>query len=200
MGSHPVNPFHVIQPGEKIPGDWYEHPVPSNIKAGENCVINSSAIFKQFFSTLPAGLILGNHITIFGASLATEENGCIEIGDYTYIANASIVCSRKISIGQYVFIAGGVNIVDSDFHPLGPAERIADTIALSPAGDKKRRPVFNSEPVVIEDEVWIGYNATILKGVHIGKGSIIQPGAVVLKNIPPGKIAAGNPATVIQDI
>jgi acetyltransferase-like isoleucine patch superfamily enzyme len=195
------NKLHnLIQPGEKIAGDWYDRPLPENISIGKNSIIDSSVVFKQFFSKQPLGLVLGDHSTIFGASIATEENAIIEIGDYSFISNASIACNSRITIGNYVFIAGGVNIVDTDFHPLDPATRLADTIALSPAGNRNLRPVFSSAAVVIEDEVWIGYNATILKGVRIGKGSIIQPGTVIVKDVPAGKIVAGNPATIIQDI
>lgn len=189
--------FHNLEPGKSLEGDWCNFPIPSNMIVGENTVIDSSACFKQFFSKLPIGLKLGNNITIRSASLATEENGFIEIGDYSYIANASIACYHKIIIGKYVSIAGGVNIVDSDFHPLMPGERLVDTIALSPVGDKQHRPAFSIQAVVIEDEVWIGFNATVLKGVTIGKGAIIQPGAVVSKDVPAGHIAAGNPAKII---
>ena len=64
------------------------------------------------------------------------------------------------------------------------------------SGAKSRRPYFESAPVIIEDDVWIGFNATILKGVTIGRGSIIQPGSVVLKNVPPGSMVTGNPAVI----
>lgn len=192
--------FHLIKPGIHIAGDWCSLPVPSNISVGENSVIDSTVIFKQFFSQLPVGLIIGSNVTIRSATLATEENALIEIGDYTYISNASIACHNRISIGSYVCIAGGVNIVDTDFHPLTPAERLADTIALSPVGNKNHRPKFASSPVVIEDEVWIGFNATILKGVKIGRGAIIQPGAVVVRDVLPGQIMAGNPAKPINNI
>ena len=191
--------FHEIKPGEKIVGDWCNLSVPSNITVGENSVIDSTVIFKQFFSKLPVGLAIGNNVTIRSASLATEENAFIEIGDYSFLSNASIVCHSKISIGNYVCIAGGVNIVDTDFHPITPADRMADTIALSPVGDKNYRPKFISLPVIIEDEVWIGFNATILKGVKIGKGAIIQPGSVVVKDVLPGQIVAGNPAIPVND-
>ena len=191
--------FHEIKPGEKIVGDWCNLPVPSNITVGENSVIDSTVIFKQFFSKLPVGLAIGNNVTIRSANLATEENAFIEIGDYSFLSNASIVCHSKISIGNYVCIAGGVNIVDTDFHPITPADRMADTIALSPLGDKNYRPKFISLPVIIEDEVWIGFNATILKGVKIGKGAIIQPGSVVVKDVLPGQIVAGNPAIPVND-
>jgi len=200
MDKNPYKLFSQIIPGEKIEGDWSDLSIPSNIVAGENSVIDSASVFRQFFSRLPIGLVIGSNVTIRSTSLATEENAMIEIGDFTYIYNASIACSSKISIGRYVFIAGGVNIVDSDFHPLTPAARLNDTIALSPVGNKKNRPEFESRPVMIEDEVWIGFNATILKGVHIGKGAVIQPGAVVVKDVSPGFVVAGNPAKPIKQI
>lgn len=188
--------FHPLRPGTAIDGDWCNFPVPLNIEVGENTVIDSSASFKKYFSTLPIGLKVGSHVTLQSPALATEANGYIEIGDYSYISSACLAASRQIIIGRYVFIAGGVTIVDTDFHPLDPAARIADTIAISPVGNKARRPVFDSFPVVIGDEAWIGFNATILKGVTIGKGAVIQPGAVVLKDVPAGAIVSGNPAQI----
>ncbi len=188
--------FHPLLPGTSIEGDWCNFPIPTNIEVGENTMIDSSASFKKYFSKLPIGLKVGSHVTLQSPALATEESGYIEIGDYSYISSACLAASLKIIIGKYVFIAGGVTIVDTDFHPLDPAARIADTIAISPVGSKALRPRFDSSPVIIDDEVWIGFNATILKGVRIGKGAVIQPGAVVLKDIPPGAVVSGNPAQI----
>ena len=192
------NKFHLLLPGKPIPRDWFAGIVPSNIQVGENTVVDSSFCFKHYFSSLPIGLNIGNNVTFWRTSLAAEENACIEIGNYCYIANASLVCSQRISIGNYVFIAGGVTIADSDFHPIGPAARLADTIALSPLGNRKKRPPIKVLPVVIEDDVWIGFNATILKGVHIGAGATIQPGALVIDDVEPGSIVSGNPAKKID--
>jgi acetyltransferase-like isoleucine patch superfamily enzyme len=190
--------FHELKPGIKLPNDWYNGAIPLNIETGEEVMIDSSFCFKHFFSTLPIGMRLGNKITLWRTSLAVEENGFLEVGDYCYIANASIVCSQKISIGNRVFIAGGVTIADSDFHPLDPASRLADIIALSPIGNRNHRPAIKSLPVVIEDDVWIGFNATILKGVHIGAGAVIYPGSLVIENIPAGAIVSGNPAKPVN--
>jgi acetyltransferase-like isoleucine patch superfamily enzyme len=188
--------FYPLIPGEPLPVDTFNFPIPNNIKVGENVVIDSSSCFKNYYSKLPVGLKLGNHITIQSSSLSIEKNGYVEIGDYSYISYASFAVSEKIIIGKYVFIAGGATIVDTDFHPSDPAKRMIDTIAISTVGDKSRRPFFDTSPVIIEDGVWIGYNATILKGVRIGKDSIIQPGAVVTKNIPAQSIVVGNPAII----
>lgn len=190
--------FHPLVPGKPLPGDWFHRIVPANMEIGRNVVIDSSACFKHFFSRRPVGLRIGSNVTIWRASLAAEENGLIEIGDYCYIANASLVCSERISIGSYVLIAGGVTIADSDFHPISPAGRIADTIAISPLGDRTHRPKIEVRPVVIEDNVWIGYNATILKGVRVGAGAVIEPGAVVLRDVPPLARVMGNPARVAE--
>jgi acetyltransferase-like isoleucine patch superfamily enzyme len=188
--------FHPLVPGMKIEGDWCDFPVPTNIEVGENTVIDSSSCFKKFFSELPVGLKVGCNVTIQSSAIAPEKNGYIEIGDYSYISSACLAATTEIIIGKYVYIAGGVTIVDTDFHPIDPAQRLKDTVAVSTIGDKSRRPKFDSAPVIIEDDVWIGFNAAILKGVTIGRGSIIQPGSVVLKNVPPGSIVSGNPAEI----
>ncbi len=190
--------LHPLTPGEKIPGDWYPGVIPANIKVGDNTVLESSFSFKHFFSSLPVALVVGDNVTLWRTAISTEENGLIEIGDECYIANASLVCSEKILIGSRVFIAGGVTIADSDFHPLDPALRLADTIALSPIGNSKNRPAMRSKPVIIEDDVWIGFNATILKGVSIGAGAVIQPGALVAEHVSAGITVSGNPAKPVK--
>jgi acetyltransferase-like isoleucine patch superfamily enzyme len=187
-----------LKPGTKLINDWCNFPIPANMEVGSNTVIDSSSCFKKFFSKKPLGLKIGSNVTIESADFATERNGVIEIGDYSYISFASIVSNLRITIGKYVYIGFGVTIVDTDFHPVDPAARMKDTIAISTVGDRSKRPEFISLPVNIEDDVWIGYNATILKGVTIGKGSIIQPGSVVSKSVPPYSVVSGNPGRIKQ--
>jgi acetyltransferase-like isoleucine patch superfamily enzyme len=190
--------FYPLVPGAELPGDWFGGTIPSNIVVGDNTVIDSSFCFKHFFAKGKVGLRVGSHVTIWRTSLAADSQATIEIGDYCYLANASLVCTERISIGSYVMIAGGVTIADSDFHPIGPAGRVADTIALSLRGDRARRPEVGVRPVVIEDGVWIGWNATILKGVRIGAGAVVAPGALVNRDVQPGIQVAGNPARPVE--
>ena len=130
--------------------------------------------------------------------MAADENGFIKIGSQTYIANASLVSSSGIYIGSRVFIAGGVTIADSDFHPISPANRLYDTIALSTVGNRSARPQISTADVHIGDDVWIGYNAAIMKGVTIGNGAQISPGSVVINDVPPGTTVIGNPAKPME--
>ncbi len=191
--------LHPLVAGAELEGDWFQSRIPENIEAGEGSMIDSSFCFKHYFATGEVGLRVGRNVTIWRTSLAVEKNGLIEIGDHCYIANASLVCSSRITIGSFVMIAGGVTIADSDFHPVAPAARVADSIALSPIGDRTRRPAIETRPVMIEDDVWIGYNATILKGVRIGSGAVIAPGAVVMHDVPSGTQVVGNPGRVIGE-
>jgi acetyltransferase-like isoleucine patch superfamily enzyme len=190
--------FHPLKPGASYDEDWFHGVIPENIIVGDNCVVDSSHCFKNYHSMLETGLVVGSHVTFWRTSLAAEEGGLIEIGDYCYIANASLVCSKKISIGSRVFIAGGVTIVDSDFHPVDPLKRLEDIIALSPVGNRKNRPPVETAEVTIGDDVWIGLNAAILKGVTIGEGAVIEAGSLVVSDVLPGQRVSGNPAKPVK--
>ena len=113
----------------------------------------------------------------------------ISIGNGTWINNnfSAIAEHTSITIGRRVLIGTSVEIFDSDFHGLGINDR------GSPKPDW-------AKPVVIEDDVFLGSNTRVTKGVTIGKGSVIANSSVVVKDIPPGVIAGGNPARVIKSL
>lgn len=192
--------MHLLLPGQALPGDWFHGRIPDNVEAGENTVIESSHSFRYFRARSPCGFRAGRNVTLWRTSLSVERDGIVEIGDDSYLANASLVCVERITVGCRVFIAGGVTIVDSDFHPLDPAQRVADAIALSPLGDREKRPRPAAQPVIIEDDVWIGFNATVLKGVRVGRGAMVMPGAVVSRDVPQGCTVVGSPARLQEDV
>lgn len=111
----------------------------------------------------------------------------ISIGDGTAFSNnVQIFSERSVTIGARCLIGDCVLILDSDFHDLS-------------AEGRHHLPAVKA-PVVIEDNVFIGSRAIILKGVTIGRDSVIGAGSVVVRSIPPGVIAAGNPAKVIRPL
>jgi acetyltransferase-like isoleucine patch superfamily enzyme len=105
-----------------------------------------------------------------------------------------LICESEIWIGHRVRIGWHVTIVDSDFHPVDPPERLVDVRALSPSSRGIPRPPHVTVPVTIEDDVWIGPNATVLKGVRIGARAVVQPGSVVTRDVHPDVCVGGNPA------
>ncbi|WP_162909327.1 acyltransferase [Aggregatilinea lenta] len=110
------------------------------------------------------------------------------IGDSFGMSGGSIVAQTGIHIGQRVAVGANTIICDTDFHPLFPEMRRT----VSDQGE--------AAPIEIEDDVFVGMQCLILKGVTIGCGSVIGAGSVVTKSLPPRVIAAGNPARVIREI
>ena len=182
------------------PARWTEGPLPANIRAGVDTLFTSDFAFKRFLGEEPDALCAGAHCTFDGVHFAIGKHGNVRIGDYCYLTNVVLLCEQEVQLGSYVVIGWNATIADTDFHPLAPAERIADAIACSPeAGDRPRPPIL-AAPVIIEDDVWIGPNAAILKGVTIGRGAWIEPGAVITRDVPPGARMVGNPAQCIGTV
>ena len=182
------------------PGCWANGTPPPNVLLGLNTLITGDLAFKRFHSKKDSGLLIGGHGTMDGVHFAIGEQGRITIGDYCYFTNAVLLCELELRIGNYVVIGWNATITDTDFHPLSPAERVADAIACSPLGKGRPRPEVAKKPIIIEDDVWIGPNATILKGVCVGRGAFIEAGSVVTRDVAPRARVLGNPAQVIGEV
>ena len=145
-----------------------------------------------------AGLIsIGDRCDIAGI-LYSMGDGKITIGNHTEIRENSFIGSvEEIKIGDCVIISNNVKIYDNNNHPTDP--EIRKEMCLNGFyGDAWRWEHSASAPVIIDDNVWIGERSAILKGVHIGEGSIVGCNSVVTKDVPPYSIVAGNPARVVK--
>jgi acetyltransferase-like isoleucine patch superfamily enzyme len=141
-------------------------------------------------------LIVGDNVRIDGKCSFTfasrfSAKPALIIGDNTDIGHGCIfTVAKQITIGRNCQISTGVLIFDSPGHPADP---IARATGSPPADDEVR-------PIVIEDNVWIGRRATILPGVTIGRDSIVATGAVVMTDVPPSTLVAGNPARQVRKL
>jgi acetyltransferase-like isoleucine patch superfamily enzyme len=121
--------------------------------------------------------------------LCTWQAGAVlEIGENFAMTGGTICAAEHIQIGNNVIVGANTTIIDTDFHPLDPVER-----RLHPAHAK-------TAPVIIEDDVFIGMNCLILKGVTIGSSSVIGAGSVVTQDVSRNTIVAGNPARLISHL
>lgn len=122
---------------------------------------------------------------------------CVEVGRGTYgkifVLNHNV--GNKLTIGAYCSIAPGVVFVLNSDHNL-------KTVSTFPFKVKILRSemfeAVSKGDIFVGDDVWIGLNAIILSGVHIGQGAVIAAGAVVTKDVPPYAVVAGNPARVVK--
>jgi len=131
---------------------------------------------------------VGNYTTFWPrvklscAGRSKHEPAKIQIGRRCSIGDRTeIHAGRSVSIGNEVIIAWDCVIMDRDYHSTANG-------------------LENTEPVIIENRVWIGCRSILLKGITIGEGAVIAAGSVVTKDVPPYTLVAGNPAREIKKV
>ncbi|SDQ08259.1 Acetyltransferase (isoleucine patch superfamily) [Streptococcus equinus] len=122
----------------------------------------------------------------------TSYNPDLLIGNYTSFGdNCYITCANKIIVGNNVLIGDNVFITDN-FH----GKSLESDCHLPPA----EREIWSKGPVIVDDNVWIGRNVSIMPNVTIGRGTVIGANSVVTKDIPEFSVAVGSPARVVRKI
>ena len=132
-------------------------------------------------------IYLGDEVRLWSsvsqAKIFVEPGGILRVGQNTRLNGCHISVLEQVTIGKDVRIAPEVYIIDGDFHD------VADHFARG-----------KSSPIVIEDDVWLSYRCTVLKGVTIGKGAVVATGAIVTRDVPPYSVVGGIPAKIIRTI
>ena len=156
------------------------------LKMGKNIVFQKNVsiiIFKREKSKL--------HITLSGkntisSNVIIQGSGKLTLGERSFIGQNSVIgVNETINIGSEVMIAQSVSIRDTD--------HCFDNVNIPMS-----RQGIKTAPIIISNDVWIGYGAVITKGVTIGEGAIIGANAVVTKDVPPYAIMGGVPAKLIK--
>lgn len=147
-----------------------------------------------FFRGNPSQLLDGGEVRIGrdvfidrDAWFSVGPGATLEIGDRTHINRGFVVsCAGRVSIGRNVVMADRVFIGDTNH---GYAD-VSTPILF--------QPMSPPQPVIIEDDCWLGINVCVLNGVTIGRHSVIGANSVVTSDIPPFAVACGNPASVVK--
>ena len=129
---------------------------------------------------------LGDYSVIEAFACINNAVGDVMIGNHTRIGLHNTIIG-PVEIGSHVNLAQGITVTALN-HNFDDTEKRIDEQGVS------------TNPVTIEDDVWIGANAVILPGVTIGNHCVVAAGAVVTKDVPPHSLVAGVPAKVIKNI
>ncbi len=145
-------------------------------------------------------ICVGSNSRIEGELFVFAHGGQIRIGDWCFIGPSSRLWSAcDLFIGNRVLISHNCNIMDSLTHPLDSKARHEQFRKILTSGHP-REIDLGEQAVKINDDVWIGASATILRGVQIGHGAIVGAGSVVTRDVPPFTVVAGNPARVVRQL
>lgn len=172
-----IHPAVRLQGWLRVSGRMRLHVDPrASVVIGRGVRLNSGSLLNA----------VGGHRPIV---IAVHKGASLEIGADTGISSSTLVALTGIRIGKRVLIGGDCCIYDSDFHALNAGNRKAPG-----------RSAVCSQPVAIEDEVFIGTQSLILKNTVIGRGAVIGAGSLVPHVVPPDEIWAGHPARFIRRI
>ena len=155
---------------------------------------------KIFNSAGKAAIKIGKQCYCMGQILIAAPNAKVVIGDWCSLSPNTIVWAReKIEIGSRVIISHGAQIFDNNSHSTSASDRHGRYRELRTAGRHLQPEEVTCKPVRIEDDVWIGFNAVVLKGVTVGRGTIVAACAVVTHDVEPYSIVVGNPARKVGE-
>jgi acetyltransferase-like isoleucine patch superfamily enzyme len=146
-----------------------------------------------YLHALPNGISIGDETFIMHHTM-------LHVFNFRSLPQAGITIGKNCFLGEYNVIRGQGGVYIGNEVYTGPMVQI---VAVNHVFSDPYRPIrqqgITAQGIVIEDDVWIGANATVVDGVTIGKGSIIGAGSVVTQSIPPYSIAVGTPAKPVKD-
>lgn len=164
--------------------------VASSVRIYHQCRVNNNR--------RKSSITIDKYTVILGRLETYPRGGQINIGKSCFIGEGTYIWSaNQISIGDRVLISHNVNIHDHNSHSLSASLRHEHFNQIFSAGHPSVLEDVPSGQITIEDDAWICFNSTILRGVTIGRGAVVAAGAVVIKDVTPYTIVAGNPARPI---
>ena len=183
-----------------IEGDWHPAPLPKNIDLEEMAYPDTSYSFTTFFSKKEKAFHLGYGSGNYGHGIfTTGENGRISIGKFVVLQCTRIIANASVIIKDHCMFSWGSVITDTWItdNTISPAVR-RNMLKRLASSSNRHLEFMDPRPVLIEENVWVGFDAIILPGVTIGRGAVIGCKSVVSENVPAYAVVVGNPGKVIR--
>lgn len=189
-------------PGQNIENDWFQRPLPTNIELHPGAHVESAFSFAAFASEQQPGLRFAEAAGIYDhASFIVGPAGRVEIGPYSCLNACYLICNQSITIGAHCLVGWGAVLIDC--WPDNSVTRETRRAAIRSAALHPNRVLTTPGQVrgiVVEDNVWIGFDAVILPGVRLGRGSVIGSRTPVAEDVPPYVVVAGDPPRLIRTL
>jgi acetyltransferase-like isoleucine patch superfamily enzyme len=182
-----------------IPADWYPGTIPNNVRIDPAAYLETTYSFIRYRSELPVGVQLGQGAAAYlGTMFDIGPRGRVDLGDYVMSNGVWFICDSEITVGRYTMFSWNVVVMDTYRVPFDARQRRQELQRVPTRKPRQLQADVPNHPISIGSNVWVGFDVCILPGVTIGDGSVVGARSVVIGDIPPNCIAAGNPARVIR--
>ncbi|MCA1657588.1 MAG: acyltransferase [Actinobacteria bacterium] len=180
----------------RLPGDWFPGEIPANVALAASSYVETTYSFRLCRSLADPAVTMAEGSSAYVATMFDlGPAGQVRVGRYSLLNGVRFICDASVDIGDHCLLAWNVVVMDSYRMSADPRRRRQQLLlGAEEGGDGYLRPVS------IADNVWIGMDACILPGVHVGEGSVVAARAVVVDDVPPYTVAAGNPARVVRSL
>jgi acetyltransferase-like isoleucine patch superfamily enzyme len=180
--------------------DWYPKAIPVNLVMEDMVYLDSMYSFACFHSQQPNGFKLGyasgNYLH---SHFLVGEKGKVCVGKYVVLEATNILANDSVTIGDYCMFSWGSYVTDSWLNEETYSFSVRKEILKKLADSKNRYlDIPNPKPVIIEENVWVGFDAVILPGVRLGRGSVIGCKTVISEDVPPYAVIVGDPARIVK--
>ena len=194
---------HIItdpQGRQFIRDDWYPMPLPANVVLEEKSYPDTAYSFTTFYSEQPKGFMLGYASGNYGHGVFTAgKRGVISIGKFVVLQCTRLISNRSITIEDHCMFSWGSVITDSWIvDDKLTREQKRAMLHYAAHSDTRHIEFTAPEPVIIRENVWVGFEAIILPGVTVGRGAIIGSKSIVDRDVPPYAVVVGNPGRIVK--
>jgi acetyltransferase-like isoleucine patch superfamily enzyme len=182
-----------------LPWDWYPGKVPGNVTVAPTAYIETTFSFLLCRSERDDAVIIGHGAsTYLGTMFDLGRQGRVVLGDYALVHGARISCDATITIDDYALVSWNVVLMDSYRVPAAREPRRERVRRVASSSPRRFEEDGAARPIHIGRAAWIGFDSCVLPGVTIGEGAVVGARSVVMDDVEPFTIVAGNPARLVR--
>jgi acetyltransferase-like isoleucine patch superfamily enzyme len=183
----------------RIPHDWFDGRVPEVVDVDAEAYLESAFSFCECRARTAHAIRIARGAHVYSSTIFdVGENGSVSVGVCSMLNGARLICDARIEIGAFATISWNVQFIDSYRMPFEPSARRRRIQELARYPGWQLQSDAPGAPIVLRDNVWIGFDVCILPGVTIGEGSVVGARSVVNADVPDYTVVAGNPARAIR--